>query len=242
MKRFKCQKCGSCCKDLRGRLLEEDALRHLSRVDSYRQSGLYYLLDPSDFTVALFGWEKRRMEEEAKASEILLKVTPLAVVLDRSEENAIVLRWMLDHDICPFLSSKNECRIYSDRPLTCRSFPLFAVGKDLQLVGLEYCGGLKALALRGKKILRRRETLRTFKKPREYAIVEHSLNEVAFEILSRLQEKGSFLPALDLGTEYVRTITDAKSIDVFDFAVRRGLMTSEDLQKMSRMKIPQKNR
>lgn len=173
------------------------------------------------------------MEEEARAAGIRFRTAPVAVVLNQIDEKAIVLRWMLDHDTCPFLSSGNDCSIYSERPLTCRAFPLCVSGKDLLLLGVKFCQGLQAITLGGKKRLRRRETLGTFKKPREYAIVEHTCMDTTFEILRRLQKKGLFIPALGLDTGYVRMITDARSIDVFDFAVEKGLMTSEDLHKMS---------
>ena len=39
-----------------------------------------------------------------------------------------IIRYQLNSNICPHLDKNNICKIYDDRPLVCRSFPLISIG------------------------------------------------------------------------------------------------------------------
>lgn len=73
----------------------------------------------SDLT--LFEWEAERIRKHGAGHKAKVRPTIIAKVGNAK----IVLQWGLEsrNGRCPFLTAKG-CKIYSDRPLVCRAFPL----------------------------------------------------------------------------------------------------------------------
>lgn len=116
--KFECIKCGICCKNLIGKIKESSLLasgEHLNAV---------FLAQPIDkIGLSVFDWEKEIMEEEGRKLDIQVRFLPLHFLVDKIDEKAVVLSWMLSHINCPFLKN-DECLIYEKRPLICRSYPI----------------------------------------------------------------------------------------------------------------------
>ena len=115
---FTCKLCGSCCKNLRGRIKR-----------SHEISPNLFMAVPMHLkTIPLFEWEVDNLTGEARRLSINLKVKPDIIILDEKSGMPIVLFWNLEHEDCPFLSLNNRCIIHDKKPLVCQSFPLEIIG------------------------------------------------------------------------------------------------------------------
>lgn len=83
---------------------------------------IHFLIPPNHSGIGIFREEKDKLLELAKNLGVNLSVKPFRGVLLKSGE-VLVFKWFINHNNCPFLKN-NECLIYLDRPLICRSFPL----------------------------------------------------------------------------------------------------------------------
>jgi len=118
--------CGKCCRVLRNfsELGEEEKALRKKDYQNTNEKTIFYILPEIEKTsLALFEFEVERLKQLAKEKNIVLKIAPLKGVLS-SSGTPVIFNWMLDHDSCPFLEN-NRCLIYEDRPLVCRSFPLY---------------------------------------------------------------------------------------------------------------------
>lgn len=131
MKKFSCiQGCSDCC--------------------TYRE--YYPSVDYGKIGVLLLPEEKAPMERLAKKMKIRLKIVPRLAVGTELPERVIAYQMMgknIDGDLCPFLdvdgSRKSphggfNCRIYSERPLACRAYPVIDSGRAAALDGhCQFC-------------------------------------------------------------------------------------------------------
>lgn len=111
--KFECQKTGECCKNL---------------------------INEKGFGLMLFEQEAVRfskLHEEKKGTKPKLKYV---MQPDGKTKTKVILMTQLDEKDCPFLSSKNTCEIYEDRPLVCRAYPVQATGFDPARPGVVKCG------------------------------------------------------------------------------------------------------
>lgn len=92
--KFECKKCGECCKKF----------------------GLKGWLP-------LWEWEAEKLKQVAEGKNISLNLQPIDMALDKRSGLAFFIHYVLIQEPCPFLIN-NQCSIYEDRPLVCRSFPL----------------------------------------------------------------------------------------------------------------------
>ena len=95
--------------------------------------------------VLLLPEEKKAVEERANKLKIKVKIVPRLAVGKELPKKVIAYQMMgknSDGDLCPFLdveSSKrsphggHNCRIYSERPLACRTYPVIDAGKTATL-------------------------------------------------------------------------------------------------------------
>jgi uncharacterized protein len=86
--------------------------------------------------VLLLPEEKAAIEHLAKASDITVRIIPRLAVGKDSPDKIIAYQMMgknEDGDLCPFLEIESSeksphggfrCKIYSDRPLACRAYPV----------------------------------------------------------------------------------------------------------------------
>lgn len=131
MKKFSCvQGCSDCC--------------------IYREH--YPSAEYGKIGVLLLPEEKETIEEIARKLEINVKIVPRLGVGKEFPDRVIAYQMMGkndDGDLCPFLdveSSKRSphggysCRIYSERPLACKAYPVIDAGKGATLDGhCQFC-------------------------------------------------------------------------------------------------------
>lgn len=74
------------------------------------------------FGAAILPQEKTQLEKQAKKIGVSVNFYPLT-----KNWSSEVTLWQFTDNKCPFLHA-NECRIYNDRPLLCRAYPLMPYG------------------------------------------------------------------------------------------------------------------
>jgi Fe-S-cluster containining protein len=124
MKKFSCvQGCSDCC--------------------IYRE--YYPSTEYGKIGVLLLPEEKAAIERLAKKMKIKVKIIPRLAVGNEFPGKIIAYQMMgknADGDLCPFLDTESDkrsphggfsCRIYSERPLACRAYPVIEAGKAATL-------------------------------------------------------------------------------------------------------------
>ena len=123
---FKCQRKGAdCCKnlmDLNERKAGEARMGSLKHIPF------------EEFGLPLFGWETEDLRNAATQRGLNVKLQPEIFARGANGEKVVII-WSLSHDVCPFLTSNDDCSIYPKRPLICQSFPIIAIGLDDYLAG-----------------------------------------------------------------------------------------------------------
>lgn len=107
--------------------------------------------------VLLLPDEKEKMGALARDNGVNVKIIPRLAVGRQSPETIIAYQMMgknTDGDLCPFLDTESgarsphggfACRIYDDRPLACRAYPVLGnAGKEANLD--EHCQFCKKLS------------------------------------------------------------------------------------------------
>lgn len=124
--RFKCNKvkdckqCGGCC-TLKELAILENPQDKFIRQRIYDKTGIIYMYPLSTYTINLSHEEAETLRAAAKELSIKLNIKPKRVAI--KEGKLVILDWFIDHEICPFLSEKNICKVYELRPLICKEFP-----------------------------------------------------------------------------------------------------------------------
>lgn len=131
MKRFSCvEGCSDCC--------------------TYRE--YYPSVEYGKIGVLLLPEEKAAIEKLAKKMKVNVKILPRLAVGKEFPERIIAYQMMgkkADGDLCPFLDVEGKkrsphggfaCKIYSERPLACRAYPVIDSGKNATLDGhCQFC-------------------------------------------------------------------------------------------------------
>ncbi|HXV46857.1 MAG TPA: YkgJ family cysteine cluster protein [Nitrososphaera sp.] len=102
--------------------------------------------------VLLLPEEKEVVEKLAEKLKIVVKIVPRLAVGKEFPEKVIAYQMMgrnADGDLCPFLDVESDdrsphggfnCRIYSDRPLACKAYPVIDSGRVATLDGhCQFC-------------------------------------------------------------------------------------------------------
>ncbi len=96
--KFKCKKCGSCCRNLRDK--------------------------NTDFVgLPLFEWEAKELKKLAKERGIKINIEPADIVFEEKSKLYPCAKFLLKQESCPFLLN-DKCTIYSKAPIVCKAFPL----------------------------------------------------------------------------------------------------------------------
>lgn len=124
MKKFSCiQGCSDCC--------------------IYRE--YYPSVEYGKIGVLVLPEEKAVIEQLAEKMKIRVKIIPRLAVGTEFPEKVIAYQMMgknADGDLCPFLDIESsersphggfDCRIYSERPLACRAYPVIDVDREATL-------------------------------------------------------------------------------------------------------------
>lgn len=131
MKKFSCvQGCSDCC-------------IHREYYPSVEYGKIGVLLLPE---------EKEEIERHARKMNIKVRIVPRLAVGKTFPEKVIAYQMMGkngDGDLCPFLDVESnkrsphggfDCRIYAERPLACRAYPVIDTGNAATLDGhCQYC-------------------------------------------------------------------------------------------------------
>jgi uncharacterized protein len=131
MKKFSCmQGCSDCC--------------------IYRE--YYPSAEYGKIGVLLLPEEKAAIEKLAEKMKIKVKIIPRLAVGKEFPEKVIAYQMMgrnADGDLCPFLGTESDersphgsfsCRIYAERPLACRAYPVIDAGRAATLDGhCQFC-------------------------------------------------------------------------------------------------------
>lgn len=125
-RKFKCiQGCSDCC-----------VFREYYPSDKFGKIGVLLLPE-----------ELESIEKQAVQHGYSIKILPRIAVGRKYPEKVIAYQMMgknLDGDLCPFLDTESEkrsphegfaCRIYENRPLACRAYPLISSGDAVELDG-----------------------------------------------------------------------------------------------------------
>ena len=150
MKKFSCQRCGTCCTNIGGRFsdievkLIEKAFRKLEKL------GIYLAISPKDFSIPLFPEEVNILLKHSKELKIDFHPLPKLFLIDSKDKSCRVIEWDLGAKSCPFYAVKKGCLVYENRPLACRSFPVILEPDGYKL--LKLCPETKHLILSNEEI------------------------------------------------------------------------------------------
>ena len=105
--KFECSNCGNCCKTFS--FSDKESVPYFDDDD---------LLCLNNLTLPLYDWEGDVFKKNGKGDLIV----PYKIVYDMKNNRSIVLQYTLKDNTCPFLAD-SSCKVYSERPSTCRIFP-----------------------------------------------------------------------------------------------------------------------
>lgn len=118
---FECKKCGDCCRDFGSDIKPEE----------YEEDGkptpFTFVTPPSIPGLLLFPWEVVKLKKIAVTLDKKLRIEPFGGWFSQPLKTIFIINYKLMNEPCPFLSSENNCEIYTQRPLLCQSYPLLEV-------------------------------------------------------------------------------------------------------------------
>lgn len=240
---FHCQACGQCCSHIRGFIAPED--KEFIKEYAFGQLPIVQLAPVERMTFPLWDWEAARFRRWGAEVGLEGNIKPLRVILDLNTDKAIVVTYFMDseEDACPFLDSEKKCSIYhTKRAYVCRLFP-FNRGPFLQLqqdVPKESmfgsCGAMEPLLplLPEKK----EELIPTLKEMFPDGELQNAVqNDFIIEWVNRkvieLMRSKKIRPALNYPYDkFLKRVENAEKIDLMDFLVESGEMTSEEREEL----------
>ncbi len=167
-KKFECLKCGKCCKEF--------GTIKLSSNQNLRG-------------FPIFEWERSRLITKAEENNFKLDITPLIEVHDVKTKTNLVLEYHLhlkEKEPCPFLKN-NQCSIYDDRPLVCKSFPIFSLNPDC--IMSSDCPKMKDLQI-FKKYMCKRKMFEMFDENYFVALQKESIIKILIDLIKELEKEG----------------------------------------------------
>ena len=116
---FSCTGCGTCCRNH-----ASGEPRWPLGFESLAALGLYAL--PTRDGLGMTSEERAVYVSHAFAHGAVPRLRPALAALDQTGERQrlVVFAWETDTRECLFIAPDERCRIYEDRPLACRAFPL----------------------------------------------------------------------------------------------------------------------
>lgn len=111
--KFSCLRCGTCCKG------EQDT---------------------EIFGIRLFDFEAKNISEKAKEKNLTLRLKPSFAIADKKTHKEYGVFYQFETKDCPFFS-ESGCKIYDDRPIMCRAFPIITSGANGTIVRSSACKG-----------------------------------------------------------------------------------------------------
>ena len=155
--------------------------------------------------VLLLPEEKAAIEAIASATGVNVKIIPRLAVGKQSPERVIAYQMMgknEDGDLCPFLDVEgaeksahggHKCKIYSDRPLACRAYPLVDSRDNGNLDG--HCQFCKKFSTTSASIAGLQQEVEALSKIKEQVRAEDSQNVWRYATATaRAEDRGKLLP------------------------------------------------
>jgi|GEM_PF-2695395 len=219
--RFKCSSCGVCCKG------NDRGARKVTK-DEY---GIFYTLDPQARVLALWPWEAQRLRKRATVMSIKADLKPLAFIVDKKAEQAVILMYYLDQGACPFLLN-NRCSVWRDRPFTCKEFPLYGHRTGIGLSSL--CPDV----VRPPLVDDEEENGRIIQAAYPQEIVnlfkDMDIYRMVFDFLRDLEKNDILKWDKDAKAEEATLLIEDKNrrLDLFELILANGIMSKEALEHL----------
>jgi Fe-S-cluster containining protein len=156
--------------------------------------------------VFLLPEELSNLQDQALSKGIAVKIVPRIAVGKISPERIVAFQMMgknEDGDLCPFLDVESgqrsphggfACKIYENRPLACRAYPLIDQSKDASLdQHCRFCKEFSTATAESESLRRESRALDKIKK--ETAVKDGSLRIWRYATATgKSEDKGKMLP------------------------------------------------
>jgi Fe-S-cluster containining protein len=182
---FSCERCGLCCKS-------ENNSQFLG--------------------VRLFDFEAERIRKLALEKKISARIVPSLTIADKKSRRELAIMYKFEHTECPFYS-ESGCRIYDERPLLCRAFPIITSGRysDGEIARSGMCQGIKN---RGEFPNDVKEVIKEFGESYLYCVLfEETLHKIRKNVDEFIKKK-EIIPEQEKGIYAAEGIS--KKFDLID--------------------------
>lgn len=228
MEKFQCGNCGRCCLNLRS----PDAGYDEKRKRGLKE-GVYYLIKNRENSIKLFEWEKRSLESTAEKNGLEMRTKPYFVLLDKDSKTFFSPLWILDHDQCPFLAKDERCacKIYKERPLICRAFPVLSSGLSNSVARVSsLCPNSVTIDATGLKSLRK--MVEFYDESFFYAVKAESVNAFLRRIVREMESEGIISLTKGLSVDSaLRKIEKIEYNEVFKFGTEKGFLNRDEIER-----------
>ena len=218
---FKCTSCGVCCKG------NDKGARKVSK-DEY---GIFYSLDPLARVLALWPWEAERLKKRASVMSLKADIKPLAFIVDKKADQAVILMYFLDQGACPFLLN-NKCSVWRDRPFTCKEFPLYGHRTGIGLSSL--CPDVVRPPLVDDEDENGRIIKEAYSKEIVFLFKDMDIYRMVFDFLRDLEKNDLLKWDKDANVEDATLLIQDKNrrLDLFELILAYGIMSKEQLEHL----------
>jgi Fe-S-cluster containining protein len=218
---FKCTNCGVCCKG------NDKGARKVSK-DEY---GIFYTLDPQARVLALWPWEAARLIKRASIMSIKANFKPLAFIVDKKDDQAVILMYFLDQGACPFLIN-SKCEVWHDRPFTCKEFPLYGHRTGIGLSSL--CPDVVRPPLVDDEEENGRIIKAAYPKEIVYLFKDMDIYRMVFDFLRDLEKNHIIKWDKDAKVEEATLLIEDpnRRLDLSELILSNGIMSREQLDHL----------
>lgn len=186
----------------------------------------------------LWEWEVDRLKELAEKKGISINIRPVDMMLDKRTNLSVSMQYQIRAP-CPFLIN-NECSIYKERPLICKSFPMvndvYFSGNTIDLdigdcnafTSEEYKFAIKGTIEDGKFEIPKGELKKRYinffgEEIFYYSVLMHQIKAYALTILKHMIENKMIKFRKISKFDYDKY----NSVPIFEFAKRLNLFNQE---------------
>ena len=218
-KGFKCTHCSVCCRNI---------TKGEKKVTK-DEVGIFYTMDQRSRTVSLWRWEMDRLKQRADELGIPVTLRPLSFIVDTRNSRAIITLYYIDHEACPFLVDE-RCKVWSDRPFTCKIFPVYGHRAGIGLSSL--CPDLVRPPLGDDEVENGKVLMDIYPEETVYLSKDLEIYKMIFSFVRDLENNEVITMDADADEGLAEElISSAKTrIDLFDLVLVEGIMSKEQVQ------------
>lgn len=207
---FVCRGCGKCC-------------RNIKQGDSESsETDMVKVMDDKGTGIPVMDWELDRIRAGADRLGVFVDLVPHHVLLS-SKDDIIVATWSLNHNVCPFIGEDRRCRIYEDRPMVCRAYPLSmkrgADGSKGVVVSTD-CPGVRGLEVKDPQ--------KTFGSTYTSCRAFYNQGDFMAVVIKSLQDRRQIKP-FDIDRKRMRRKYESGHYRFMDFLERSGFARKDEL-------------